>query len=213
MARLPPELDADLVWVERLGHARPAPALFLDRDGVIVEEVLHLRDPAETRLIPGVAEVIARARSLGLHVVVVTNQSGIGQGLFGWDDFRAVQQRMLADLAYLGAAVDGVLACPYHPGGLPPYRHADHPARKPNPGMLLKAAEMLLVDLPASWIVGDRADDLAAGRAAGLPGGLHVGTGFGSEQRPAALSLAGPDFQVLSGVSVADALDLLPILR
>ncbi|MBM3491607.1 MAG: HAD family hydrolase [Alphaproteobacteria bacterium] len=213
MAERPAELDNDLVWVEQLAPSRRAPALFLDRDGVIVEEVLHLREPAKARLIAGAAEVIQAARARGLHVVVVTNQSGIGQGLFGWEEFRAVQHRMLADLAELGAAVDAVLACPYHPQGLPPYRHANHPARKPNPGMLLKAAAMLRVELGGSWIVGDRAGDLAAGRAAGLPGGLHVETGFGPEQRPEALALAGPSFRVLAGASVADALELLPILR
>jgi len=72
---------------------------------------------------------------------------------------------------------------------------------------------MLRVELGGSWIVGDRAGDLAAGRAAGLPGGLHVETGFGPEQRPEALALAGPSFRVLAGASVADALELLPILR
>jgi D-glycero-D-manno-heptose 1,7-bisphosphate phosphatase len=211
------EIDDQGLWVQVLrrpeGSTRRS-ALFLDRDGVIVEEVDHLHRAEDVRLIDGTAALIATANRRGIPVVVVTNQSGIGQGLFGWDAFIAVQTRILADLAAENAFVDGVFACPHHPKALPPYDHPDHPARKPNPGMLLGAAERLPLDLAGSWIIGDRTRDLAAGCHAGLAGGFLVSTGYGGQQgeREAALSLAKDSrFRVLVGASVAAALTAIPL--
>lgn len=183
---------------------------------MIVEEVGHLCRPDQVRLIPGVAPVIAAANQAEVRVVIVSNQSGVGRGLFTWDDFQAVQDRMLALLAHAGAVVDAVFACPFHPQAMSPWRHPDHPARKPNPGMLLAAAERLAVDLPCSWIIGDRAGDIAAGKNAGLAGGLHVATGWGSEagEAEAARALAVPGvFFVLEAASIAAAPQLLPLFR
>jgi D-glycero-D-manno-heptose 1,7-bisphosphate phosphatase len=211
------EIDDQGLWIQVLRRHEGSPrrsALFLDRDGVIVEEVDHLHRAEDVRLIAGAAAVIATANRRGIPVVVVTNQSGIGQGLFGWEAFIAVQTRILADLAAEEAFVDGVFACPHHPKALPPYDHPDHPARKPNPGMLLGAAERLPLDLAASWIIGDRTRDLAAGHHAGLAGGLLVSTGYGDQQgeREAALSLAEDGkFRVLIGASVAAALTAIPL--
>jgi len=213
MTGQPAQLGDDLVWAEVLSPARPAPALFLDRDGVVVEEVHFLHDPAQLRLIGGAAAVIRRANEAGVHAVLVTNQSGIGRGRYGWKAFAAVQQRLQAELAAGGARLDAVLACPCHPEAVDPYRHPDHPARKPNPGMLLKAAALLDIDLAASWIVGDRDVDIAAGRAAGLAGAVHVATGYGAEHRPQALALAAPGFTVLAADSIAEVVRLVPLLR
>ena len=213
VSNLPPQVGADLIWAERRAEPQPAPALFLDRDGVIVEEVHHLHRPEDVQLIPGVVDVVAAANARNLHVVVVTNQSGIGQGLFGWPDFAAVQARILSELAAGGARIDAVMACPFHPDAAPPYAHPDHPARKPNPGMLLTAAAMLQVDLAGSWIVGDHARDIDAGRRAGLAGGVHVMTGYGSDHRDTVLAEFEADYPVLLAESAADALTLLPLLR
>ncbi len=190
------------------------PALFLDRDGTIVEEVGHLRRPEDVRLIPGAAAVIARANGLGVPVIVVTNQSGIGRGLFGWAELLAVEERIESLLAERGARIDAVLACPFHRDGRAPFQHPDHPARKPNPGLLRRAGEALAVDLAGSWIIGDRAGDVAAGRAAGLAGGMHVATGWGSEpgEREAARAFS-CGYRVLEAASIADALDALPAAR
>jgi D-glycero-D-manno-heptose 1,7-bisphosphate phosphatase len=216
----PPEgaaIDGEGLWVQVLRRPQGSalrPALFLDRDGVIVDEVDHLSRAADARLIDGAAEVIAAANRRGIPVVVVTNQSGIGQGLFAWDAFIDVQHRILGDLAAEGAFVDGVFACPHHPKALPPYNHPDHPARKPNPGMLVRAAKRLALDLSTSWIIGDRTRDLAAGRRAGLAGGLLVSTGYGDQQgeRDAALALAKDGgFRVLIGASVVAALTEIPL--
>jgi len=153
---------------------------------------------------------VAAAARAGLPVVLITNQAGIGRGYYGWAEFQAVQEKIAADLAVGGAAFDMVLACPFHAAGQPPYRHPDHPCRKPRPGMILRAAEMRGLDLAGSWVVGDRACELEAGRAAGLAGGLHVLTGYGAHERAGAGALAGDGFRVLLAESLAAAPGLLP---
>ncbi len=190
-------------------HGRPA--LFLDRDGVLVEETGYLHRAEEARLIPGATAAVAAAARAGLPVVLITNQAGIGRGYYGWAEFQAVQEKIAADLAAGGGAFDLVLACPFHAAGQPPYRHPDHPCRKPRPGMILRAAEMLGLDLAGSWVVGDRAIDLEAGRAAGLAGGVHVLTGHGAAERGAALELATGEFRTLGAESIAEVPALLPL--
>lgn len=211
-------IDTDGIWlhlVRKTVTTQPRPALFLDRDGVIVDDVGHLSREDDIRPIEPAADVIAAANRNGVPVVVVTNQSGIGRGLFGWPEFMAVQRRILDGLASRGAQVDAVLACPHHPEGKPPYAHPDHPARKPNPGMLLRAAEMLPLDLARSWIVGDRARDIGAGRNAGIEGALYVtaGNDHHAAERVAALALAEPNrFRVVTGPTIRAALTLVPLL-
>lgn len=189
------------------------PALFLDRDGCVVVEAHYLHKVEDARLIPGVPQVIARANALNIAIVFVTNQAGIGYGYFGWPDFFRVQEKILTDLEKEGAHVDGVYACPYHIKGKAPYQHPDHPARKPNPGMLVSAAQALALDLGRSWIVGDRAGDIEAGLNAGLAGGVQVATGHGQREgeRENALALASTDFQVHVADSLAQAPDLIDL--
>ena len=209
-------LTANAIWAQVV-RAAPVgaicrPALFLDRDGVIVEEIGHLHRPADVRMISGAAEVIAAANRATVPVIVVSNQSGVGRGLFGWPDFAAVQQRIIRELAARGAFIDAVLACPYHAEARPPYRHPDHPARKPNAGMIYAAARLLPIALRASWIIGDRASDLTAGRTAGLAGGLLVLSGLGQRELEASQPLATASFRVFAGHSVAAALSVIPLL-
>jgi D-glycero-D-manno-heptose 1,7-bisphosphate phosphatase len=190
-------LESDGIWCRSFaaadfGGAVSRPALFLDRDGVVVEEVHFLQRPED------------EARHQGIAVVLTTNQSGIARGLFGWEAFAAVQSRLEALLVAEGAAFDMVLACPFHPDGEPPYSR-EHPCRKPQPGMLLRAAERLGLDLGTSWVVGDRARDLEAGRRAGCAGGLHVLTGHGPAERAGAKRLMSPNFDVRVGESLAEA--------
>lgn len=187
----------------------PRPALFLDRDGVIVDDTGYLHEPPKVALIPGAGALIAACNGAGIPVVVVTNQSGIGRGLYGWPEFAAVQSRMMSLIADEGGMLDCVLACAYHADANGPYAIADHCWRKPRPGMLLAAAEVWPVDLTRSWIVGDRAADLAAGKVAGFAGGQHVLTGHGAGDRAAATALADDTFQVLLADSVADHRALL----
>lgn len=212
------EIDAEEVWCQVLTPVpgrHPRAALFLDRDGVLVEEVHYLHKPEEVRLVAGAAETVRRANALGLPVVVVTNQAGIGRGIYGWDGFVAVQETLLDALAATGAFVNAVFACPFTPEGPTRLVHPDHPARKPNPGMLTRAFERLPIDPATSWIVGDRAGDVDAGRRAGLAGAMHVLSGHGRDtgERQAALALARDDFRVLTGETIADALEALPPLQ
>jgi D-glycero-D-manno-heptose 1,7-bisphosphate phosphatase len=189
------------------------PALFLDRDGVIVEEVGYLGRVADVAMIPAAAPTIAAFNRAGVPVVVVTNQSGVARGLFGWPDFEAVQAEIARRLAVEGAHVDAVFACAYHSSGAAALALGDHPWRKPRPGMLHEAAERLGLDPPGSIIVGDKAGDLEAGRAARLGLGVHVMSGHGPGERAAAQSLATAQFDVVIADDISAALPLLPRLE
>ena len=213
-------IDESGIWVELRSSPdknvfNGAPALFLDRDGTIVEEVLYLHKPEEVNLETDAAYTIKKANSLGIPVIVVTNQSGIGRGYYDWPDFCAVQDKMLKELGAKGAYIDAVFACPYHVSGKGPYIFKNHPDRKPNPGMLLKAQKLLSIDLHQSWIVGDRATDLGAGYAARCAGGVHLQTGHGSEmgEDEAAQKYQSEYFQVLCCQSIGELPDVIPLFQ
>lgn len=209
-------VTADGNWLE---IRRPAsagarrPALFLDRDGVIIAQIDYLADPKKVELLPGAAATIAAANRAGWPVVVATNQSGVGRGYFTWEIFAAVQDAMHDRLRRAGAAVDMVLACAFHPEGKDAYKHPAHPWRKPRPGMILEAARALDVDLARSWFVGDHEIDMLAARGAGLRGGLHVMTGHGPVHRDAALAAATADFPVVAIAGIGDVPDRIDALR
>ena len=160
-------------------------------------------------MIPGAAELISRANRASIAVVIITNQAGIGRHYYGWEHFVQVQQKLIDELAESGARIDAVYACPFHDEAMGTYRHPDHPARKPNPGMMLMAREGLGIVLEQSWIVGDRAIDVRAGRNAGLTGGTHVRTGHGARanERETALALATQNFVVHAADSIAGLLE------
>lgn len=206
----------DGIWCERKAHAADGrssgrPGLFLDRDGVVVEEVAYLHRPEDVRVVKGAARTIAAANAAGIAVVLVTNQSGIGRGYYDWTAFQATQAAIERALSADGARLDMVLACPFSPHGQPPYAHPDHPDRKPNPGMIERGLSALDLDRAGSWLVGDRGLDVAAAKAAGLAGALHVATGYGHREaeREAALALAGPEFAVEAAPSLAAGAELV----
>jgi D-glycero-D-manno-heptose 1,7-bisphosphate phosphatase len=185
------------------------PALFLDRDGVIVEDPGYLCRPNDLQMIPGAAALIAYANARGIPVVEVTNQAGIGRGYYTWKEFIRVEEVLAQMLADSFAYVDAIFACPYHRDGVPPWAHPAHPARKPRPGMLFAAEKLLNLDLRASWIVGDKLSDLEAGYYAGLRGGLHVLTGEGLRHRPAVVRWKPGNFDLRLGESIRDAEELV----
>ena len=212
------KIDEDGIWCQILNRPQergPCPVLFLDRDGVIVEDVHYLRQAQDVQLIDGAAKVITAANSRNIPVIIVTNQAGIARGKFEWQDFIAVQEQMLGDLDAENAFVNAVYACPFHSEGRPPYRHPDHPCRKPNSGMLDKAAQHFSIEWKNSWIIGDRANDLIAGKTAGLAGGIQVATGHGSElkEQQSAREIQTPEFSVLQSSSISNAVDLLDLLN
>jgi len=196
-------LDSDGLWRQAPGDLAwlaGRSALFLDRDGVVLEEVEYLHRSEDVALIPGAAELIAEANRRCIPVVVASNQSGIARGYYGWDAFCVVQSEMTRRLAGAGARVDLTLACPHYP---------EHPDRKPQPGMLRKAAEIAAIELAGSWMIGDKASDLEAGKAAGLAGGVLVLTGHGERYRERATPLAAPGFRVEIAKSAAELLWVL----
>ena len=196
MSRFP--LDSSGLWREvRTGQSsEPVPALFLDRDGTLIELVDYLCRADEVVPIPGAFESLAQAGRAGLRVVIVTNQSGIARGFYGWDEFAAVQERVIALADAAGGRIDAVYACPALPG-------SGDRCRKPEPGMILAAAADLGIDLGASWMVGDSASDLEAGRRAGLAQGWLVPTGCGPRDRGLAAGLACDNFRVTIGRPIA----------
>ena len=190
-------LNAEGCWFERrssVAAARESAGLFLDRDGVLIEDEGYLADPRKVRLIPGAREALVVARAKGWHVALVTNQSGIGRGMYGWNEFAAVQAAMLAALGDAAQTIELVAACPHYP---------THAWRKPEPGMILAALQTLGADPAKSWVVGDKASDLKAGRAAKLAGGFHVGTGEGRTERAGAMACGGNGFALRSIDTIA----------
>lgn len=154
------------------------PALFLDRDGVIVEEVDHLSNPSQLCLIPGSARAIADVNGNGIPVIVVTNQAGIARGYYPYDRVDEIHQGLSNLLAIHGSWIDRYYYCPHHPTeGLAPYR-VNCQCRKPKAGMLLEAAAELRLDLSVSYMIGDKVSDLEAGTNAGCRT-ILVKTGYG----------------------------------
>jgi D-glycero-D-manno-heptose 1,7-bisphosphate phosphatase len=183
----------------------------LDRDDTVIQDIGYLCQADDVVFIPGAAEVIAAANRRNVTVIMITNQSGIGRGYYGWAEFKSVQDAVIASLAIAGARIDAVYACAHHPQAKGDFAHPDHPARKPNPGMLLQAAGALAVDLKSSWLVGDKADDVEAAKRAGIAGALLVAPGHDGTERQRAATLASPAFEVRFGQSIADAM-ALPLL-
>jgi D-glycero-D-manno-heptose 1,7-bisphosphate phosphatase len=180
-ARLAANGEAPTLRAERRrlqGGGRPA--VFLDRDGTLIEAVHYISEPSQVRVLPGVAVALRRLENAGFARVVVTNQSGIGRGLLTVENYEAVNRAMLTQLAEEGASVDRIEFCQHVPESTEKST-VHHNRRKPGPGMLLDAAEALGIDTGRSWIVGDMLSDLLAGQNAGCRGSVLVATGKGLE--------------------------------
>lgn len=157
-------------------------ACFFDRDGVIIEEADYIHDPAQVRLCPFAADAIRAMHDAGRLVIVVSNQSGIARGYFTEADLRAVEARMNELLAEAGVKIDAAYYCFHHKKGVVPEYAIDCDCRKPKPGLLLRAAKDLDIDLDASFMIGDKESDLEAGLNAGCCGVALVRTGHGVHQ-------------------------------
>ena len=162
------------------------PAVFMDRDGCLTEEVGYVNHPSRIRLLPRTAAAVRRLNQAGIAAVMVTNQAGVARGYFSEETLHAANRRVVSELEAGGARLDGLYVCMHHPReGQPPYR-ADCDCRKPRPGLLTRAAADLGLDLRASVMVGDKLSDVAAGQATGAAGVLVL-TGYGRgewEYRP-----------------------------
>lgn len=181
---------ADKRLVERARvHPQPINTVFLDRDGVINEEVDLLRDPADFRLLPHAADAIAALNAAGMQVIVVTNQPVIARGLCTLDTLEAIHGHMHHALAVAGARIDAVYFCPHHPethhrdaGSVAELRVACE-CRKPAPGMILRAARERGCDLAASVLIGDRPSDVQAAACAGVRS-ILIGAEAPGQARP-----------------------------
>jgi D-glycero-D-manno-heptose 1,7-bisphosphate phosphatase len=165
--------------------------VLLDRDGTVIVEKRYLTDPAGIELISGAAQAIKKLRALGLPVALVTNQSVIGRGLCDRACVDQIHARLSALLAAEGTALDGIWLCPHAPD-------AGCECRKPKTGLLVDAARALGADLSRSFVVGDKASDIEAGRRAGAFT-ILVRTGYGEQG-------AAPDREV---ADLAEAADLV----
>lgn len=159
----------------------PRPAIFLDRDGVLIEEVHYLSKVEQVRILPGVVDGLRLLERAGFLLVVVTNQAGVARGYFPEEQVGIIHLHLEDEFARRGVAISCWKYCPHHPGeGEGDYK-VDCSCRKPKPGMLLEAAEELGVDLARSFMVGDKRSDLEAGASAGCRTVL-VRTGHGSKE-------------------------------
>jgi D-glycero-D-manno-heptose 1,7-bisphosphate phosphatase len=149
-----------------------ARAVFLDRDGTLMEEVHYCGDPAKVKVFPGVPEALRRLKAAGFRTFVITNQSGIGRGLITEAQYRAVQDEALRQLGQ--GTIDASYFCPDAPG-VPSTR------RKPEPGMVLEAAKAYDIDLAGSYFIGDKSADIECGQRAGAHT-ILVLTGYGAQQ-------------------------------
>lgn len=159
-------------------------AVFLDRDGTLVQEAGYLDRLERLAFFPFSVDAVRQLNLGGFMVVVVTNQSGIARGIVDPEFVDAAHAAISARLAAGGARIDAFYHCPHHPGGTVPALRIACDCRKPGPGLLLRAAKDLDLDLAGSFSVGDRWHDLEAGRAAGTRTVL-VRTGYGAENESA----------------------------
>ncbi|MDQ2713378.1 MAG: HAD family hydrolase [Chloroflexota bacterium] len=156
-------------------------AVFLDRDGTLVHPYHYPSRPEHLRLYEGIGPELRSLQEAGFRLVVITNQAGIARGYFTEADLQDMHTHLRRELAQLSVQLAGIYYCPHHPDGVIPElaRHCD--CRKPQPGMLLRAAQDLDLDLHSSWFIGDILDDVEAGNRAGCN---TILVDLGTEQPP-----------------------------
>lgn len=168
--------------------AQPIPAVFLDRDGTINVDRGYVHDVDQFQFIDGVIDAMKKLKEMGFALVLVTNQSGIARGKYTEDAFMTLTEWMDWSLADRGVDLDGIYFCPHHPEyGDGEYRQ-ECDCRKPKPGMLLSAQRYLNIDMAASYMVGDKPEDMQAGIAAGVGTKVLVRTGKPITERGEALA-------------------------
>jgi D-glycero-D-manno-heptose 1,7-bisphosphate phosphatase len=151
------------------------PAIFFDRDGVLIEDHGYVYEIVKKKWIDGAREAVKAANEAGYLVFVVTNQSGVARGYFKEQDVEAFHASMAADLATIGARIDAFEYCPYHPDGVIERYRQVSPRRKPAPGMITDLLERFAIDISRSVLIGDKLSDLEAAQIAGVQGILFSG--------------------------------------
>jgi D-glycero-D-manno-heptose 1,7-bisphosphate phosphatase len=156
-------------------------AVFLDRDGTLVEARHYPTRPEELVLYDGLADELRVVQQAGFRLVLITNQSGLARGYFDWAQLERMHEALLETMRSHEVAIDGIYVCPHHPEGTIGELAIECECRKPKPGMLLRAAQDLDLDLSRSWFIGDILDDVEAGNRAGC---RTVLVDLGTERSP-----------------------------
>ena len=156
-------------------HNAQKPAAFLDRDGVVNYDDGYVGTRDRIRWMPNAAKAIHRLNDAGYWVFLFTNQSGVARGFFNEDELRTLHDWMRAELANKDAIIDDIRYCPHHPDGSVTGYLEDHHWRKPSPGMIRDLMQHWPVQHAGTFVIGDRATDIEAAEAAGLPGFLFAG--------------------------------------
>lgn len=145
----------------------PDKAIFLDCDGTLIEDPGYINDPDQVKLLDGVPEALIEFGAMGYKLIVVSNQSAVARGIVTEKILGEIHNRLKQLLAEKGASLDRIYYCPYHPDGVIARYRKESNLRKPNPGMLLTAADEVDIDLARSWVIGDSSRDIEAGLRAG----------------------------------------------
>ena len=181
------------------------PALFLDRDGVIIENRAdYIRTWSDVAFYPQALDALVKIKDSHFKILVITNQSAVGRGLISQEVAREINDRLVAEIQSSGGRIDGIFMCPHAP--------QDHcSCRKPEPGLILQAASRHSIDLQNSILIGDALSDILAGQKAGVAQNILVRTGRGFDQSLLPLASQIPDFTIYD--SLSDALEHLnPVL-
>ena len=180
------------------------PALFLDRDGVIIENrSSYVRAWSDVSIYPQAIESLIKVKPTGYKTIIITNQSAVGRGLISLEIAQEINLRLIEEIQSAGGRIDGLFMCPHAP-------HDGCACRKPQPGLILEAADSLSLDLSRSIMVGDALSDIMAGQSAGVGKNVLVRTGRGNDQSNIALAGQIPPFLIYD--TLADALSELILL-
>lgn len=180
------------------------PALFLDRDGVIIENRSnYVRAWSDVSIYPQAIEALIKVKPTGYKTIIITNQSAVGRGLISPEIAQEINLRLIEEIQSSGGRIDGLFMCPHAP-------HDNCACRKPQPGLILEAADSLSLDLSRSILVGDALSDIMAGQSAGVGKNVLVRTGRGDAQSTIALADQIPPFLIYD--TLADAIsELIPM--
>jgi len=181
-------------------------AVFLDRDGVLTREREdYVKTPEELEILPGIEAPLREVQKRGFRIVIITNQSVVGRGLTTHHEMSKIHEKLCHELARFGCTVDGIYYCPHRPD-----EGCD--CRKPAPGLILKAAKELGIDMEKSWMIGDKDLDVEAGARAGVGDAVLVLTGYGAGEKDKVEQLEWP-CRVHVTANLAAAVDLILATR
>jgi len=176
-------------------------AVFFDRDGTLIEDPGYLNSPDQVKLLDGVCEALVELKAMGYKLVVASNQSGVARGIVTEETLEEIHNRLKQLLAGKGAYLDKIYYCPYHPEGVIPKYRKEWYWRKPNPGMMLAAADEMDIDLEQSWMLGNSSRDIEAGQRAGCRTILII-----PHHKPAETDGAKPDYKA---VNIREAVNII----